>query len=76
MEKVYLYAISFFHSTGNGCVQIMRTKKINSLEEYNSVRQFIEKDNNLKNVAIINYQLICKCERTEIETKGANNELD
>lgn len=61
--KQYLYAISFFHSNGNGCVQIWRTKKINSFEEFEKVRDFICKENNLESVAIINIMLICKGRR-------------
>ena len=56
----YLYSISFFHSNGNGSIQIYRDKKINSLEDFEDVREFISKENNLKNVAIINIILICK----------------
>lgn len=59
-KKWYLYAISFFHSNGNGCVQIWRDKKINSFEQFEDVRNFICKENNLKGVAIINIMLICK----------------
>ena len=55
--KKYLYAISFFHSQGNGC---WRNKKINSYEEFEAVRNFICKENNLTGVAIINIMLICK----------------
>lgn len=58
--KRYLYAISFFHSQGNGCAQIWRSKKINSLEDFEDVRKRIGEENNLKSVAIINIMLICK----------------
>ena len=61
MRKMYLYNISYFHSTGNGSCQMTRKKKINSLKEFNEVRTQIEEKNNLKTVAIINFQLICKC---------------
>ena len=54
----YLYNVAYFHSCGNGCSQILRKSKINSFEEFSKLREFIEKTNNLKNVAIINYQLI------------------
>ena len=59
-KKWYLYSISFFHSNGNGCVQIWRDEKINSFEQFEIVRDFICKKNNLENVAIINIMLICK----------------
>lgn len=45
--KQYLYAISFFHLQGNGCVRIWRNKKINSYEDFEDVRNFICKENNL-----------------------------
>lgn len=73
MKKMFLYTISYFHSTGSGCSQIARNKKINSLKEYNEVRKYIEKKNNLKNVVIINYQLICKLKQSEVEAKLADN---
>lgn len=56
----YLYNVSYFHSCGNGCSQIIRKSKIDSLEKFNELRRYIEKENNLKNVVIINYQLIDK----------------
>lgn len=60
MKKRYLYNISFFYQSGNGAVQIIRGKKINSGADLEEVRRFIETRNDLKNVAIINFQLICK----------------
>lgn len=59
-RKWYLYAISFFHKCGNGCVQIWRDHKINTFEEFRKVIDFIASENNLENVAIINIMLICK----------------
>ena len=59
-KKMYLYAISFFHKYGNGCVQIFRYRKINSLKEFDDVRKFIASENKLENVAIINIMLIGK----------------
>jgi hypothetical protein len=56
----YLYNIAFFHSCGNGSVQLLRKTKINSLAELCEVKKYIEETNNLKKVAIINYQLISK----------------
>ena len=56
----YLYNVAYFHSLGNGCSQIYMKSKINSLAEFNGLREYIEKTNNLKNVVIINYQLISK----------------
>ena len=57
-KKRYLYNVAYFHSNGTGASQIIRNNKINNLDEFDSVRQFIEDRNNLSNVAIINYQLI------------------
>jgi hypothetical protein len=59
-RKYFLYAISFFHSKGNGCVQLYRKKKINTLKEFYEARDFIASNNNLENVVIINIMLICK----------------
>ena len=60
MKKRYLYNVSYFYKNGTGAAQIIRTKKINSLTEFEGVRRFIEIRNNLENVAIINFQLVCK----------------
>ena len=54
----YVYNISFFHSQGAGCSKIIRDTKIDSLEKFNEVQRLIKEENNLKNVAIINFQLI------------------
>ena len=56
----YLYNVAYFHSLGNGCSQICRKTEINSLAEFYELCEYIEKTNNLKNVVIINYQLISK----------------
>lgn len=56
----YLYNVSYFHSCGSGCSQIIRKSKIDSFEKFNELRNFIEKTNNLSRVVIINYQLISK----------------
>ena len=56
----YLYNVAYFHSLGNGSSQIYRKSKINSLAEFSKLREYIEQTNNLKNVVIINYQLISK----------------
>lgn len=56
----YLYNIAFFHSCGNGSVRVLRKTKINNIDKFEEVREYIEKTNNLKNVAIINYQLISR----------------
>lgn len=69
---MYVYSISYFHSMGVGCSQVFREKKINSIKEYNSVRRFIEKQNNLKNVAIINFQLICRTREGKNEHRKDN----
>lgn len=60
-KKRYLYNVAYFHANGNGGSQIIRDNKINNLEEFNAVRRFIEEMNDLKNVVIINYQLITTC---------------
>ena len=57
-KERYLYNVAYFHSNGNGCSQIIRNTTINSLQEFDSVRHFIEETNNLERVVIINYQLI------------------
>lgn len=57
-EEYYVYNVSYFHSCGNGASQLMLKSKINSITAFNSVRIDIEQRNNLKNVVIINFQLI------------------
>ena len=59
-KKRYLYVVSFFHSKGNGCVQILRKRKVNNLKEFEKLRDFIAMNNNLENVAIINIMYIGK----------------
>lgn len=56
----YIYNIAYVHSCGSGSSQIYRKSKINSLAEFYEIREYIEKITNLKNVAIINYQLISR----------------
>ena len=68
IKKRYIYNVSYFHQNGNGSSQIIRKTKINSLADFLEVKSFIEERNNLKNVAIINFQLICKTPVAETES--------
>ena len=55
-KKKYTYFISYFHQNGNGCACIIRYRKIDSWDEIQSLRKFIEEKNGLENVIVINYR--------------------
>lgn len=59
-KKQYFYVISYFHSKGNGCCQLSRNKKIKTIKDFDEVRSFIEKNNGLETVVIINIMLMGK----------------
>ena len=59
-KKQYLYAIAFCHDGGTACVQIMRKRKITTLEDFNDVLQVIKDTNNLKKVVVMNIMLLGK----------------
>lgn len=68
MKKRYIYNVSFFHSGGQGAAQIICNHKINNIENFEFVKQSIEQKYDLKNVAIINFQLLGK-QRKRGDTK-------
>lgn len=53
-KKYYRYVVSFFHSNGNGFVQILRRKKIKTFADLNELKKDIEYKNTIKKVVIIN----------------------
>lgn len=61
MKRVrYEYLVSYAFSGGCGTSYIVRKDKIDSAEQAQSVGKFIEETNNLKNVGIVNFQLLRK----------------
>ena len=58
--REYTYLISYFHKNGNGCVCIVRDRKIDNWDEIRTVSKFIEQENHLENVVIINYRRLKK----------------
>ena len=64
-KRQYLYAISYFFTKedgtqGNGCSQIYRPTKINTLSAFNSIIDYLKKENNFSNCVIINIMLLGK----------------
>lgn len=56
----YVYLVSYHHSTGVGTAAIVRHSKINTAVKAEEVRSFIQKENGLNNVGIINFILLEK----------------
>lgn len=65
MKKRYFYNVSYHHSAGLGTSQIVRDEKIKSIEDFIALKELIERENNFKNVGIINFQLIGKQRKKE-----------
>ena len=61
MRRGYLYNIAYFHSNGQAVSQVVRKTKINSFEELMALKEYLEEINKVKNVAITNFQLVCRC---------------
>jgi hypothetical protein len=64
-KKQRLYAISYWFTnedgqTGQGCVQIYRSTKINNIDAFNYTVEKIKSDNNLKTVVICNIMYLGK----------------
>lgn len=64
-KKQYLYAIAYWctrkdGSQGQGCSQIYRSTKINTISEFNSVLEFLKRENNLLNCVIVNIMFLGK----------------
>lgn len=66
IKRKYTYYVTFLNkgdnelSFGYGYSIIVRDKKINSVEQIKSVLNFIEKENNLDNVIILDYKRVKK----------------
>ncbi len=58
--KKYIYAISYFENFNVGCCVIKRTKKINSIEDFNQVKNAIACDCGTDKVVILNIMFIGK----------------
>lgn len=65
MRKQYLYAISYWFTdkegrTGQSCSLITRPTKINSIESFNAVSEYLINYNNFKTLVICNIMLLGK----------------
>lgn len=65
MRKQYLYAISYWCTnkegrTGQSCSLITRPTKINTVESFNAVSDYIINYNNFLTIAICNIMLLGK----------------
>lgn len=57
--KRYIYFVSYSHTTGHGCVDIFMNKKIDSFDDIEQLCKItIPKKNGLKNIVVLNYQLL------------------
>lgn len=57
--KQYNYLVVFAHAPfGIGSVHITRTSKLDNFEKIVELAKYIEDKNNIKDVAIINFQLV------------------
>lgn len=54
----YEYLVSFSHNGGFGTAYIRRNHKIDSTEQALNVQRFIEEENDMERVAIINFILL------------------
>jgi hypothetical protein len=65
MRKQYLYAISFWFTdnegrSGQSCSLVTRPTKINTVESFNAVSDYLINYNNFKTIAICNIMLLGK----------------
>ena len=56
--KQYEYLIAFGAQGGNGTAYVTRNDKLDSIQKCTELQKYIETENNLTNVAIMNFQLI------------------
>ena len=56
--KQYEYLIAFSAQGGNGTAYVTRNDKLDSIQKCAELQKYIEAENNLTNVAIMNFQLI------------------
>ena len=56
----YTYFVSFSHQQGFGSCQVILNQKVDSLEGYNTLNDFVKEQNKnvAKQVVVINYILI------------------
>jgi hypothetical protein len=64
-KKQYLYAISYWCTdkegrTGQSCSLVIRPAKINTVESFNAVSDYLINYNNFKTIAICNIMLLGK----------------
>jgi hypothetical protein len=64
-KKQYLYAISYWCTdkecrTGQSCSLVIRPTKINTVESFNAVSDYITNYNNFQTIAICNIMLLGK----------------
>ena len=65
MRKQYLYAISYWRTdkegrSGQSCSLVTRPTKINTVESFNAVSDYLINYNNFKTIAICNIMLLGK----------------
>lgn len=66
MKFIYYYLIVYsahkeidgFNQSINGMVDVTRTAKINSMDEVVSVKEFLEKKYDMKDLVVTNYKLL------------------
>lgn len=70
--KQYNYLVVFAHAPfGIGSAHITRTSKLDNFEKIVELAKYIEDKNNIKDVAIINFQLV-GISRVKKENKNEN----
>lgn len=57
---IYTYFISYSWEKGNGCMELIRNKKIKTFEDIISINKLIENDYKLNQVIVNNYFLLNK----------------
>lgn len=63
-KRFYLYAVSYYYvkdngkKSGYGCMQIKRSKKINTFSDFDSVRNLIISENRFEDIIILNIMFI------------------
>lgn len=59
---IYTYFVSYSSNRGNkslnGCIEIIRNRKIKTFDAINSIKKLIEKNYNMQNVVINNFILL------------------
>ena len=60
MAKWYEYLVSYHHKTGTGTTYIKRSKKIESTADALELQKYIEDENGLESVGLLNIVLLRK----------------